>query len=144
MKFNWGTGIVISFILFALSIAFIVIFPFNQSVELVTKDYYEKELIYQEQIDKLERTRLLNESIIINQDEGQLNIIFPLSYSEVTGEILFYRPADAKKDFSLRINADSSGSQNIDTRPLIPGYWRVKVLWNMDDLQYYFEKNLML
>jgi hypothetical protein len=144
MKLNWGKGIFLSFIVFALAMAYIVIFPFNQKVELVTDNYYEKEIKYQEQIDKQERTALLSESLSVTNDLKELKITFPPSYQNVTGEILFYRPADAKKDFSLPISADSSGSQLIDISPLIPGYWKIKILWNMNGTQYYYEKNIMI
>jgi hypothetical protein len=144
MKLNWGKGIFLSFIVFALIMAYIVIFPFNQKVELVTDNYYEKEIKYQEQIDKQERTALLSESLSVTNDLKELKITFPPSYQNVTGEILFYRPADAKKDFSLPISADSSGSQLIDISPLIPGYWKIKILWSMNGTHYYYEKNIMI
>jgi hypothetical protein len=144
MKINWGTGIVISFIIFTLAIAFIIIFPFNQRIDLVTTDYYEQEIKYQDQIDMLERTLLLDESIFINQNEQAINIIFPSSYQEISGEIIFYRPADAGRDFSIPIKTDTSGLHSIDLRRLIPGYWKVKVLWNMNNLQYYYEKNIII
>jgi hypothetical protein len=144
MKFNWGTGIVLSFIIFALSILLIIIFPFNQRVDLVTKDYYENELKYQDQINKVERTGLLDESIVINHNSKDLKITFPSSYRQVSGEIIFYRPSDEKRDFSVPIYVDSSGSQLVDISSIMPGMWRVKVQWNMNNLQYYFEKNIII
>jgi hypothetical protein len=144
MKFNWGTGIVISFIIFAAAIFLIILFPFNQRIDLVTKDYYDNELKYQEQINKVDRTALLDESIIINQSIKELNIKFPITYREVYGEIVFYRPSDERRDFSLSINADSTGSQSVDISSLLPGLWRVKVQWDMNNLQYYYEKNIMI
>jgi hypothetical protein len=56
MKFNWGTGIVLSFIIFAASILMIVLFPFNQKADLVSDNYYEREIKFQEQIDKMSLT----------------------------------------------------------------------------------------
>jgi hypothetical protein len=52
VKLNWGTGIVITIIVFPL-ISFAMIFHFmNQKVDLVTDNYYEKTLVYQNQIDE--------------------------------------------------------------------------------------------
>jgi hypothetical protein len=144
MKFNWGTGIVISFIIFAAAIFLIILFPFNQRIDLVTKDYYDNELKYQEQINKVDRTALLDERIVINQNSKELDIKFPITYRKVYGEIIFYRPSDERRDFSISINADSTGSQSVNIGSLLPGLWRVKVQWNMNNLQYYYEKNIMI
>jgi hypothetical protein len=144
MKFNWGTGIVISFIIFAAAIFLIILFPFNQRIDLVTKDYYDNELKYQEQINKVDRTALLDERIVINQSSKELDIKFPINYRKVYGEIIFYRPSDERRDFSISINADSTGSQSVNIGSLLPGLWRVKVQWNMNNLQYYYEKNIMI
>ena len=103
MKFNWGTGIVLSFIIFALSIAFIIVFPFNQKVDLVTDDYYQKELKYQEQIDKNSRTKLLDDQLTLIQNKKTLEIQYPRDYGKISGEINFYRPSDSGKDFSKEI-----------------------------------------
>ena len=54
MKINWGTGIVLAFVAF---ISFIMYFVVQMNMEdradheLVTKDYYKKELAYQKEID---------------------------------------------------------------------------------------------
>ena len=54
MKINWGTGIVLAFIGF---ITFILYFVFRMSTDdranhdLVTEEYYKKELSYQQEID---------------------------------------------------------------------------------------------
>jgi hypothetical protein len=144
MKFNWGTGIVLSFILFAGSILFIILVPFNQEVDLVTKDYYDKEIVYQQQIDRTDRTERLKEEIKIEHNSSLLNINFPVNYGSVSGEILFYRPSDAKKDFIKEIVTDNSNSQVIDISRLEPGLWKVRVNWNMKEQSYYFEKIIMI
>jgi hypothetical protein len=141
MKFNWGTGIVISFIIFAASILLIVLFPFNQKADLVSEDYYEREIKFQEQIDIVERTGMLSESVSFEHNINELNINFP--DEGISGEILFYRPADSKKDFSLQISTDTR-TQSVDISTLQPGYWKVKVLWNMNNLKYYSEKTIVI
>ena len=144
MKFNWGTGIVISFVLFALTIGYIIAFPFNQKVELVTEDYYEKELKYQEQIDRQDRSSGLNEQINIERDGKLLHLNFPVSFREIKGEVFFYRPSDSQKDFTEGIKTDSSNHQAFDVSRLDPGLWKIKVLWNMKDQSYYFEKIVIM
>jgi len=66
MKFNWGTGIVLAFIAF---ISFIMYFVINMSTnkkydhDLVTEQYYNKELKFQEDIDKSKNARNLETNI---------------------------------------------------------------------------------
>ncbi len=144
MKFNWGTGIVLLLVLFFGAIAFIIIFPFNQKVDLVTDDYYQKELKYQEQIDRSSRTKMLKEEIILAQNRKTVEIIFPESYGKVSGEIMFYRPSDLAQDFSISINTNNEGKQTIGIGELAPGLWKVKIIWTMQGQEYYFEKAIMI
>ncbi|MDZ7847906.1 MAG: FixH family protein [Owenweeksia sp.] len=52
MKLNWGTGIAIVLILFAISMGYAVYKAVQQNYDLVTTDYYAEELAYQEKIDQ--------------------------------------------------------------------------------------------
>jgi hypothetical protein len=52
IKFNWGIGITIFISAFILLNIIFIIFASGQKVDLVTEKYYEKELKYQEVIDK--------------------------------------------------------------------------------------------
>jgi len=60
MKFNWGTGIVLAFIGFISFIMYFVITMFSSDRfknDLVTEDYYGAELLYQNDINKLEKSK---------------------------------------------------------------------------------------
>ena len=51
MKINWGTGLVIGMVLFIAFIMFMVITMMTDkkySHDLVTEDYYQKEIVYQQ------------------------------------------------------------------------------------------------
>ena len=52
MKFNWGTGIFLLYAGFAAVTIALVIFAMTKKVDLVTDNYYDKELKYEEQIQK--------------------------------------------------------------------------------------------
>ena len=63
MKLNWGIfafGLFGSFALFMIGLA---IYASQQTNELVTEDYYEKELEFKEVLKKQERTKLLNSEL---------------------------------------------------------------------------------
>jgi len=91
-KISWGTGIAIGIIIFiVLSVTMTIIFM-TQDVSLVSDNYYEKSLVYQDEIDKQSRTKSLNEEVRINFNGEMISILFPLDYvsESMNGEIYFY------------------------------------------------------
>jgi hypothetical protein len=141
-KFSWGTGIVIGIIAFVvISVSMTVIFM-TQDVSLVSDNYYEKSLSYQEEIDKQNRTKLLNEEVEINYNGDAISILFPSDYisGKMNGEIYFYRPSDQKMDFKIPLILSETGTQIIPTQNIEKGFWRLKLNWKMDGNGYYNEK----
>lgn len=78
MKFNWGTGITIFIVLFVVSMSAMVFKASQQNVDLVTEDYYEKELAFQDLKDK-EALVLshFKEQISYKIENDKLQLIFP-------------------------------------------------------------------
>jgi len=145
-KFNWGTGILITIIIFMVITIGTVIFLMNQDVDLVASDYYDKGIQHQNQIDRENRTNLMSEVVQIIPENGFLRLTFPKSYSQkgLTGTIQFYRPSDSKKDFVLSISIDTSAQQLIPTQNLEKGYWKVKLNWTLDSIEYYKENAFVI
>ena len=59
---HWGKGILFSIIIFLAGTAFMVVIAVNSPADLVVKNYYEKGVKYQEQIDRINRTNALSKS----------------------------------------------------------------------------------
>ena len=145
-KFNWGTGILITIIVFMIITISTVVFLMNQDVDLVATDYYNKGIQHQEQIDRVNRTNLMDEAVQINSENGFVRLIFPKSFTQknFSGTIQFYRPSDSKKDFSLPISIDTSAQQIVSTQNLEKGYWTVKLNWTQDSVEYYKEHSFVI
>lgn len=146
MKFNWGTGIAISIIIF-LIISFAMIFHFmSQKVDLVTDNYYEKTLIYQNQIDEAERTKEINNEMKLEYLNNKLKFIFPVSVASKmnNGEIYFYRPVDSNKDFKATFQLDENGELFLDVSKIEKGYWKVQLKWLMNGESYSVERSVMI
>ena len=144
-KISWGTGIVIGIIVFVvISITMTVIFM-TQDVSLVSDNYYEKSLSYQDEIDKQNRTNSLDEQVKINYNGDVIKIAFSSTYlnKEIPGEIFFYRPSDPKLDFKLPLQL-VEGNQIIPVSRLEKGFWRIKLNWIMDGNGYYSEKAITI
>jgi len=144
-KFSWGTGIVIGIIIFVvISVTMTVIFM-TQDVSLVSDNYYEKSLSYQDEIDKQSRTNSLNENVSINFNGEEIKIAFPSTYlnKEISGEIFFYRPSDSKLDFKLPLQL-VEGNQIIPVERIEKGFWRIKLNWIVDGNGYYNERAITI
>jgi hypothetical protein len=146
MKFNWGTGIFIVIVLFLLAVIAFFIYIKTLDINLVEENYYEKELVYQQRIDKISNTAQLPGKISILQAPGLLIIQFPEIDSSLvaSGSILLYRPSDLRKDVSLPLQLDNSRRQAIDISGIDKGKWTVKMEWNMGGKDYYFEEGLII
>ena len=142
-KWNWGWGILLSIVLFMAIIVVIVVSMMNREVDLVTDKYYDKEIKYQQQIDKEKRTAELSKKIVVNYTGNYVNITFPKD-EKPTGDLYFYRPANLHKDFKVPINPDKNFSQVLDVSKLDRGLWKLQISWSVNNNDYYTEKILML
>ena len=138
MKFNWGKGLILAYAVFIAGVIIMVTISISKDVELVTPNYYEREIKYQEEIDRINNTNKLPEQVKFDVSESLLILSFPaVSYGgAINGEISFYRPSDSKKDFKVNINAGSDFKQAIDIRSIEKGLWKIKMFWNMNGKDY--------
>ncbi len=140
-KFSfWPHGITLIFLLFVAVQLTILYISGTVNNDLVTDNYYEKELAYQQQIDRMKRGQMAEHKILFKKNlPGRLLLQFPVKAKELSGTILFFRPDDRKKDFKLALKTDENARQIIYLKHLQKGNWKVKVFWN-DSLQDYFEE----
>lgn len=145
-RVSWGTGIVITFIVFMVITLSTVVYLMNQDVDLVSDNYYERGIKYQQQIDKLERTSLLEEKPSISYDGDVVAIAFPsnLVKRELTGEIYCYRPSSPSLDFKVIMQLDEDGKQIIPVEKLEKGYWRFMLDWKFDGKDYFNEEVIFI
>jgi len=140
MKFNWGHGIAIAVGAFIVMILYFVVDSFNYKPELVASDYYQQEVNYQQQIDKIKNAQ--DAKIAFDfKPEG-----FELTYpnAEVTGKVHFFRPSDVALDFIVEIKADKEGKQVIDPAKLKQGRWKAKIDWMYEGKGYYREVDFVM
>jgi nitrogen fixation protein FixH len=146
IKFNWGTGIFIVLAIFFIAIIAFFLYITNLDIHLVEDNYYEKELVYQQRIDKLKNTQALNGKIEILKSPGIITIQFPFigASDSVNGTAWFYRPSDPGKDFTLLLNLNDSLQQSFDVSKIDRGKWMIKLDWKMGEKEYYFEETVFI
>ena len=142
MKFNWGTKIALFYISFVTFIIVMVVMAFSENYELVTENYYEEELSYQEKIDKTSNADNLLEKLQISIKEEYLIIRFPSS-DLTEGMITFFRPSDEARDFEIDIEVENS-IQKIPLKQFIKGKYLVKIDWTSNAEAYFQEKTIII
>jgi len=146
MKINWGTGIVIAFVLF---ISFILYFVFQMTFsseyddEMVLEDYYQEEYVFQQAIDAQQNGQALKKNIEISKDSETIYVNFPeeFDYNNITGKIHMYRPSDKRLDFTVPIQLEGS-SYAIPSEKLAKGKWEITINWQHDDIDYRYKKTV--
>jgi hypothetical protein len=141
---NWGYRIVILFSGFATLMIFMVITAFRQNIDLVSEDYYAKEIKYQEQIGKLENANHLKDKISFVQEGDVLILSFKEAINIQSGEILFFRPSDQKKDLKENLMLDNKQEQRFERKKFFPGYYKVQIDWLAEGKKYYVEKDIFI
>ena len=143
MKINWGTGIVIGFVLFIGFIMYLVVTMMTSkdyNHDLVTEEYYKAELVYQEEIDAEQNGQSLSENISIRNSKKGITVTFPkdLDHSNIKGNVSFYRPSNKKLDFDVPIVLSSNKLLIPDNR-LLEGRWDIKVDWTYEGVHYLYK-----
>ncbi len=144
----WPYAITAWFVVFITGVVTWVTFAMRQQTDLVGNDYYEQEINYQQQLDRLNRTRLINAQLAVGYDTAQdaITITLPAAQASraTTGSIQLYRPSDAKLDHKFKLAANADGSQRLDARKLRPGLWKVRVEWTVDGQGYFFDQPVVV
>jgi len=145
-KFNWGTGIFLFILLFFVLLFSFVYFTTTQKINLVEDDYYEKELKFQEQIDKKHNAEPYSEQFRFHQVENSLTMVFPEFFKgkDLEGNVHFYRPSDYEKDVYVLLDLDPTGTQYFDLSIMEKGKYWIKLDWTADSISYYHEYSLII
>ncbi|MGB6154102.1 MAG: FixH family protein [Pricia sp.] len=145
MKLNWGTSIVIAFMLF---ISFILFFVVRMSTDyraehdLVTEDYYKATIEYQEEIDA-EQNANTNAQLHVEKSVEGLIVNFPetLDTENIKGTVFLYRPSNKNLDFELPIGL-SEPQLLVPDKRLLAGRWDIKVAWQYEGEMYLHKEQI--
>lgn len=146
LKISWGTKIAMLYGGFVLLMVTLVTLSMKQDFQLVSKDYYQKEIKYQEVIDAGKNQAALSASVVIRANDQQVTISLPQEFAgkDVKGSVEFYAAADAKWDANFDMQQLQNNSLIIPMTSLHPTKYQVKINWQADDKHYYQETNLNL
>lgn len=127
----------LAFIIFILSMLFL--FPNGQkNSEMVTDNYYEEELKYQDVIDAKGKADQLQEKPVYSQDKKGIKITFPKDYdnSNATVKFVLNRTDDQNLDIHKSVQLDINKSFLIPAQVLTPGNYTLRLSWTKDKKDY--------
>jgi hypothetical protein len=139
---NWGNKLLVTFVVFAAFMSYMLYRCLNTNYDLVTKDYYKDELAYQQVIDGANHANALKGQVSLSQQGSQIRLQMPadMNGKAPAGEVFFYCASDASRDRKIPLKADGTGQQWLDAATLAPGPYRVKITWTAAGVQYFSEE----
>ncbi len=143
----WPACIIACFVLFIAGLIAFIVFASAQRNDLVRPDYYEAEIRYQQQIDRIQRTHSMAQpaAIVYDGPRRRITIQLPAAHARASsGQVHLYRPSDARLDRELPLALDAEGRQALDAAPLRSGLWKVRVQWSAGGEEFYLDQALVL
>jgi hypothetical protein len=146
MIISWGWKIVILYCSFVAMMLFLVVLSVRENIDLVVDNYYEQDLKYETQIQKMKNAKQLQQDITLQYavSDKQVVLHYPKLEETLQGNITLFRPSDRKLDFQVPINVDSANSQVISAADMKTGLWRVKIEWAQGKTPYYTEHTVFV
>lgn len=114
--------------------------------ELVRKDYYEAEIGFQNQIDRVNRTGAVRKEVSVRYQAGDEVVLLslPPAHTGARGKVQFYRPSNSKLDRAFDIDLASNSTQRLEVGALQGGLWKIQVTWSHEGVEYFFDQPLVL
>jgi hypothetical protein len=148
MKFNITTGLIAFFSIWAIVLFILVYKSTQENIDLVTKDYYNREIAYQGQIDKEKNASGLSQPlrVVFNKSGNAVEFVFPGDFRSkpITGSIHFFRPDDATKDFDVKLEGDTMLTYYFPAEQMKKGLWRAQVEWQCNEVSYFAEESILV
>lgn len=145
---SWAWGITGTYVAFAGMTLTMVFVAFSQNTDLVSEDYYQREIDHQQHMDRVARTQSLPNGVVwsFGHEEGALILHFPPGHFDdgPTGSVQLYRPDNASLDQTHDIGLDDSGHQRIALAGLVSGRWHILIEWQADGKHYFSERQLQV
>ncbi|WP_055448601.1 FixH family protein [Lacinutrix mariniflava] len=146
MKWNWGKSIVVvmaAFMCFILYFVYLMSTTESFSHDLVTEDYYAKEMLYQNEIDAETNTNNLTERFVSKKTDKGWLLVFPkeLELSKIKGKVFLYRPSNETLDFNLELNLTSSHLLIPDNK-MLGGRWNITIDFMYEGTPYLYKEQI--
>lgn len=138
---DWGKGIVITLIVFvSLMVGLVTICVQQDDIHLVTQNYYEEEIKFQDQIDQTVNANSLGYKVLVYDNQlKKVDLQLPVGSK---GTLHLFRPSDARLDQKITFDVTNLNANGFDLKSLKPGYWKLKLTWSENGVDYFHEEKI--
>lgn len=138
-KFTWGHGIMVALGCFMIFISSLVFFSGNMG-EMVDDNYYEKTVVFQDDIDAAKRANAMsNQPEIVEQANGYM---IRFKEQPTSGHIRFLRSNNSEFDVTKELKLNSRMEQLIHAEQLENGQYEVDLRWVQNGQNYLIKKTV--
>lgn len=145
---NWGNRILLAFVLFFGVIFTMVYISMNTEFSLVADNYYEQELAYEDQLNRIRNVNSLDEKPEFSIDRTGLKVAlaFPASIADniQEGKVKFYRASGSRHDKEIELKLNEANKFEQDISQFITGAWKLQLSWTDGDKEYYKEIDFVI
>lgn len=144
----WPISIIGFFTVAIIGCVSFVAFCSRHPADLISANYYEDEVKYQGQIDRLQHTQARASAASVQFDKHTriITVSVPVEAASASpsGQIQLYRPSELNQDRTIKLALTASGLQTIDAANLLPGLWKVRVSWTVADKQFFMDQKVVI
>jgi len=138
---NWGKGIAIALSLFVGFILFLAITLMSQKVDLVSEDYYQKEIVFEDEIVARKNADAIETKMEISQTDQFLVVKIPEGTFEGI-QMKLKRPNDDRLDISFAI--EGTHLFMVDKNKLEEGRYDIALEFTYDNEPCHQRENIFL
>jgi len=143
----WPISIIAFFTVAIIGCGTFIVFCSRHPADLVAADYYEQEVRYQGQIDRVQHAQqAAAASIGYDATTKLISIALPPNHSQhkSSGSIQLYRPSAASLDRTVKLSLNKEGVQEIPAREMPAGLWKVRVMWRNSEADFFTETSVVI
>jgi len=140
----WPLAILFTFAIFFCGIATVIVIAATHRENLVSENYYEQEMKFQEQIDGAARAQSSGATLAYHAASGCVVLALPAAQlaSQPSGTLSLYRPSSPKLDREFALEPRADGTQTLNVSEFAAGLWSVRARWVAGGKAYYLEQKI--
>jgi hypothetical protein len=139
---SWSKGILAAFVFFALFIITLVVICVRQEVNLVSNDYYQEELAYQQQIERMRNASMLHRKPVISVEDNFVQID-SLDFNLIeNGRLDLFCPSNVRFDKSFALS--KSALQKFELGTAKKGLYKARLSWTKNGKEFFIEQPITI
>ncbi len=141
MAISWGTRIIMLYAGFVLLIGTLIWKCTQTKFDLVSEDYYEQELVFQQKLNAKTASAALSQKPVVSITDKSLLIFFPQEFAgrEISADVKLYSPSNAALDKAYVGLQAKDGRLELERSQLVAADYSLQLSWGCEGQAFYQE-----